>query len=182
MQARKPGACWVADWSGGQGIGQPGHGEPDAASQACLLSLFPRLRAGSKHAVSIPYKYVKLRSGLPGGYDARENAEELVAERPGYRVVRGWLMSPGGILDKHFIVENIQTGQRFDMTPLDRRTPFFEHPGTIEEFDGLWHQISMPPYSPAVQLVIQNMADIVRGASGAAPDEGLRAPRPDNEA
>jgi hypothetical protein len=60
--------------------------------------------------------------------------------------------------------------------------PFFEHPGTAEEFDGLWYQISMPPYSPPVQLVIQMADEIERGTSGAAPDEGLRASKPDSQA
>ncbi|MFD1984139.1 hypothetical protein ACFSOZ_15900 [Mesorhizobium newzealandense] len=128
----------------------------------------------------IPYKYVKLRSGLPGGYDAHENADDLVAESPGYRVVRGWLMSPGGILDKHFIVENILTGERFDVTPLDLRMPFFEHPGTKDEFEGLWHQISMPPYSPPVRLVVQD--DMDRGAGAAASQAVLQAGGPDNDA
>lgn len=145
------------------------------------MSLFPRLRAGSRSAVLIPYKYVKLRSGLPGGYDARENADDLVAESPGYRVVRGWLLSPGGILDKHFIVEDVQTGERFDVTPLDARVAFFEHPGTVDEFDRLWHQISMPPYLPPLQLVVQVTDDMDRHITVVRSDSGPQATMPDND-
>lgn len=107
------------------------------------------------------------------GYDAHENSHDFVAEHPDWRVVRGWLMSPGDILDKHVIVENPLTGQRLDVTPLDPRVPFFQHPGTAEEFDGLWHQISMPPYSPPARLVVMEASDeIGRGESSVASDAG----------
>lgn len=140
------------------------------------MSLFPRLRAGSRSAALIAYKYVRLRSGVPDGRDAHENADEFVSERSGYRVVRGWLLSPAGILDKHVVVENIQTGERFDVTPLDTRVAFFEHPGTAEEFDGLWCQISMPPYSPPVRLVVPMVDDVdprnrVGGTEGETSDD-----------
>ncbi len=107
------------------------------------------------------------------GCDAHENGNDFVAEHPDWRVVRGWLMSPGDILDKHAIVENLLSGQRFDVTPLDPRVPFFEHPGTAEEFDGLWHQISMPAYSPPARLVVMEASDETgRGASAVASDAG----------
>ena len=105
------------------------------------------------------------------GYDAHENSHDFVAEHPDWRVVRGWLMSPGDILDKHVIVENPRTGQRFDVTPLDPRVPFFEHPGTAEEFDGLWHQISMPPYSPPARLVVIEASDEIEHRAGAGTSD-----------
>ena len=145
------------------------------------MSLVARLRAGSRAAVLIPYRYVRLGSSPMDGYDAHENSHDFVAEHPDWRVVRGWLMSPGDILDKHVIVENPRTGQRFDVTPLDPRVPFFEHPGTAEEFDGLWHQISMPAYPRPGRPVVDATKDIDRGSSGAVPDQGLRAPKPDND-
>jgi hypothetical protein len=106
------------------------------------------------------------------GYDACENSHDFVAEHPDWRVVRGWLMSPGDILDKHLIVENRRTGRRVDVTPIDPRVPFFEHPGTAEEFDGLWHQISMPAYPSPAHPTLGATKDIDRGRSGPVPDEG----------
>ncbi len=74
-------------------------------------------------------------------------------------MIQGWLVSQDGILDKHVIVEDTATGERFDVTPLERRVPFFEHPGTSEEFEALWHQISMPAYAPPVRLVVREVGD-----------------------
>lgn len=121
------------------------------------MSLFARLRAGSQSAALISYKYIKLRSGLPDDLDSLQNARDVVAENPGFRLIQGWLSSQDGILEKHVIIENTATGDRFDVTPRERRVPFFEHPGTMEEFEGLWHQISLPAYSPAVRLVVQEV-------------------------
>ena len=123
------------------------------------MSLFARLRAGSQSAATIPYRYVKLRSGLPDDLDGVQNARDVVAENPGCRVIHGWLVSQDGILEKHVIVEDTATGKRFDVTPLERRVPFFEHPGTTDEFEGLWHQISMPAYAPTIRLVVQEVGD-----------------------
>lgn len=144
------------------------------------MSLFARLRAGSRSAVLIPYKYVKLRSGLPGDLDAYQNAKDVVAEKPGHRVVRGWLLFQDGILDKHVIVEDVATGERFDITPLERRVPFFEHPGTADEFEGLSHQISMPAYLPPVRLATIEASDEDEDG-GAGASNVPRFKWPDND-
>ncbi|MEO5757649.1 MAG: hypothetical protein ABIQ51_12420 [Mesorhizobium sp.] len=138
------------------------------------MSLFTRLRAGSGSAVLIPYKYVELNSGVPDGRGSHENAHDFVTENAGYRVVRGWRMSEGGILDKRVIVESIRTGRRFDVTPPVARLAFFEHPGTADEYDGLWHQISLPPFPPPAPQPVQAAGDMARAISILVSDAGVK--------
>ncbi len=88
-------------------------------------------------------------------------------------MIQDWLVSRDGILEKHLIVEDTATGERFDVTPLERRVPFFEHPGTNDEFEGLWHEISMPAYSPPLRLVVHEAGDeITRHRGSVASDTG----------
>ncbi|WP_421917102.1 hypothetical protein [Mesorhizobium sp.] len=125
------------------------------------MSLFTRLRAGSVSAGVVPYKFVLLESGIPKADRAHENVEAFVAERAGFSAVRGWLFLHGAILEKHVVVEQDRTGARFDVTPLMVSAPFFEHPGTVEEFEGLCRQISLPSWqSPAP--IVRDAAEVDR--------------------
>jgi len=138
------------------------------------LSLFARLRASSVSASVIPYKFVLLESGIPKADEPHENVEAFIAERPGFRPVRGWLVLYGAILEKHVIIEQIRTGLRFDVTPLMVSGPFFEHPGPVEEFEGLCGQISLP-FWPGPAEIVSASAEIDH-TSGAARAESENEP------
>lgn len=138
------------------------------------MSLFTRLRASSVSASVIPYKFVLLETGIPQAEKPRENVEAFVAERPGFRPIRGWLILYGSILEKHVVVEQIGSRFRFDVTPLMVSAPFFEHPGTVEEFEGLCEQISLP-FWPGPAKIVSASTEIDR-ISGAAPAESENEP------
>lgn len=138
------------------------------------MSLFTRLRASSASASVIPYKFVLLESGIPKADRPHENVEAFITERPGFKPVKGWLILNGAILEKHVVVEQIGSRFRFDVTPLTVSSPFFEHPGTWEEFNGLCEQISMP-FWPGPAQIVSTSTEIDR-TSGAAPAESENEP------
>lgn len=137
------------------------------------MSLFARLRASSVSASVIPYKFVLLESGIPKADRPDENVKAFVAERAGFKAVRGWLILHGAILDKHVVVEQVRTGARFDVTPLMVSGPFFEHPGPVEEFEALCGQISLP-YWPGSTAIVRASAEI--DPTAAAPVESENEP------
>lgn len=137
------------------------------------MSLFARLRASSVSASVIPYKFVLLESGIPKADRPDENVKAFVAERMGFKAVRGWLILHGAILDKHVVVEQVRTGARFDVTPLMVSGPFFEHPGPVEEFEALCGQISLP-YWPGSTAIVRASAEI--DPTAAAPVESENEP------
>jgi len=115
------------------------------------LSLFERLRAARLSASIVPFEAVppQSASGPPG--TGAVALEPSMPHDSDVCVIRGWLVSAVAILDKHSIVEDIRTGRRFNVTPRAAGTPFFQHPGSAEEFDRLPAQISLPVYTPAAQ-------------------------------
>ncbi|UDL89234.1 hypothetical protein LGH82_29890 [Mesorhizobium sp. PAMC28654] len=137
------------------------------------MSLFTRLRASSVSASVIPYKFVLLESGIPKADRPDENVKAFVAERAGFKAVKGWLILHGAILDKHVVIEQVRTGARFDVTPLMVSAPFFEHPGPVEEFEGLCGQISLP-YWPGPTAIVRAPAEI--DPTAAAPVESEKEP------
>lgn len=137
------------------------------------MSLFARLRASSVSASVIPYKFVLLESGIPKADRPDENVKAFVAERAGFKAVRGWLILHGAILDKYVVVEQVRTGARFDVTPLMVSGPFFEHPGPVEEFEALCGQISLP-YWPGSTAIVRASAEI--DPTAAAPVESENEP------
>ncbi|MET2825558.1 hypothetical protein [Mesorhizobium shangrilense] len=137
------------------------------------MSLFTRLRASSVSASVIPYKFVLLESGIPKADKPDENVKAFVAERAGFKAVRGWLILHGAILDKHVVVEQVRTRVRFDVTPLMVSAPFFEHPGPLEEFEGLCGQISLP-FWPGPNPIVRDSAET--DPTEAAPAESESEP------
>lgn len=113
------------------------------------LTLFERLRAARLSASIVPFEARSLKS--VGGPGRKAVTEPSVTQDSDVCVIRGWLVSAVAILDKHSIVEDTRTGRRFNVTPRAAGTPFFQHPGSAEEFDRLPAQISLPVYTPAAQ-------------------------------
>lgn len=115
------------------------------------LTLFERLRAARLSASIVPFEAAPLKpvGWLPGGNAGA--VEPSMTQESDVCLIRGWLVSAVAILDKHSIVEDTRTGRRFNVTPRAAGTPFFQHPGSAEEFDGLPAQISLPVYTPSAQ-------------------------------
>jgi hypothetical protein len=109
--------------------------------------LLDELRARADEATSVPYKAVKFTVGFPYPHACHLNVKAWVAENPGAKRVRGWLVTSGTIFDKHSVVE--ENGEHYDITPSNAPgTPFLPYTGSDADFCAIEAQLIVLPEGP----------------------------------